>query len=158
MTTTTTAFKKILVPVDFSEHSRKAVKVAAELARSFGTPITLMHAYVIPSYPLPEGVVFAGAEAVAELLGKSQDALNALKSAALDLGAPHVDILMTEGGAFAEIIRVAREKGHDLIVMGTHGRTGIRHALLGSVAEKVVRKASCAVLTVRMDEPGPEAA
>ena len=143
-------FKRILVPVDFSEHSRKAVQVAAELARTAGASVTLLHAYVIPAYPLPEGFVFASAQAVAELMQKSQDALTELKRVALDAGAPQVELVLAEGPAFAEIIRAATEKHHDLIVMGTHGRTGLAHAFLGSVAEKVVRRAPCAVLTVRL--------
>jgi nucleotide-binding universal stress UspA family protein len=146
------AFKKILVPVDFSKYSQRALEIACELAKSFETPITLMHAYVIPTYPLPEGYVLASAETVAELMDKTQKAMNEVKATALKLGAPKVDVILSEGVAFAEIVRAAREKGFDLIVMGTHGRTGLKHALLGSVAEKVVRKAPCAVLTVRDSE------
>ena len=145
-------FQKILVPVDFSKYSHRALEVACQLAKSFNAPITLFHAYVIPTYPLPEGYVLASAETVAELMDKTQRALNDVKARALDLGAPKVDVILAEGVAFAEIVRTAREKSFDLICMGTHGRTGLKHALLGSVAEKVVRKAPCAVLTVRDEE------
>jgi nucleotide-binding universal stress UspA family protein len=142
-------FKKILVPVDFSAHAERALRIACDLGKTFQIPLTLFHAYAIPTYPLPEGVVLASPETVAELLEKTQSAMNQLRARAVELGAPRVDAIVNEGIAFAEIVRVAREQDFDLICMGTHGRTGIKHALLGSVAEKVVRKAHCAVLTVR---------
>jgi nucleotide-binding universal stress UspA family protein len=142
-------FKKILVPVDFSDYSDRALQVACDLGKTFQIPLTLFHAYAIPTYPLPEGAVLPSAETVAEILEKTQGAMNHWRARAVELGAPRVDAILTEGVAFAEIVRVAREQGFDLICMGTHGRTGLKHALLGSVAEKVVRKAPCAVLTVR---------
>ncbi len=142
-------FKRILCPVDFSRNSQRAMEAAAEMARQFGGTLTLMHAYVIPSYPLPEGYVLASSETVTEILSKTQRAMNEARLKIIGQGVPNVEVLMTEGAPFAEIVRVARELSIDLIIMGTHGRTGLRHALLGSVAEKVVRKAHCAVLTVR---------
>jgi nucleotide-binding universal stress UspA family protein len=142
-------FKKILVPVDFSHHSDRALLVACDLAKTFQIPLTLFHAYAIPTYPLPEGAVLPSAETVAEILEKTQSSMNQWRSRAQQLGVPRVEAVLTEGAAFAEIVRVAREQEFDLICMGTHGRTGLKHALLGSVAEKVVRKAHCAVLTVR---------
>jgi nucleotide-binding universal stress UspA family protein len=142
-------FKKILVPTDFSRYSERALVVACDLGKTFQIPITLFHSYAIPTYPLPEGAVLASPETVAEILEKTQSAMNRLRAHAVELGAPRVDAILNEGIAFAEIVRVAREQDFDLICMGTHGRTGLKHALLGSVAEKVVRKASCAVLTVR---------
>ena len=142
-------FQKILVPVDFSPYSKRALEMACELARRFESSMLLFHAYVIPTYPLPEGYVLASPATVTELLDKTQKALADVKANALQLGAPRVEVAMSEGVAFAEIVRTAREQAIDLIVMGTHGRTGLKHALMGSVAEKVVRKAPCAVLTVR---------
>src|SRR5438552_2765336 len=141
-------FKKILCPLDFSKHSNRALDVACELARDDAT-LTIMHAYVIPSYPLPEGYVLASSETVAEILSKTQQAMNEARARALAAGVRAVEIVMSEGAPFSEIVRVAREQKSDLIVIATHGRTGIKHALLGSVTEKVVRKAPCAVLTVR---------
>ena len=145
-------FQKILGPIDFSKPAERALAVACDMGRQFQVPITLFHAYAIPTYPLPEGFVIPSPETVAELLEKSQAAMHAAQVKATGLGAPRVETKMTEGVAFAEIVRVAREGGFDLIVMGTHGRSGLKHALLGSVAEKVVRKATCAVLTVRDPE------
>ncbi len=145
-------FKRILVPVDFSPHSERAAALAAELAKTFGASLTVLHVYSIPTYPLPEGYIIASPETVAELMTKISSALKEVKTRVLARGAPHVESLLVEGSAFAEIVRTAREKQHDLIVMGTHGRTGLKHALMGSVAEKVVRKAHCPVLTVRDPE------
>jgi len=142
---------KILVPVDFSAHAMKALNYAAELARKFDASLVLMHAYAIPAYTLPEGYIMASPATVAEVMNKIEEAMGGARKQAEQLGVKNVESVVVEGIPFAEIVRTAREKGCDLIVMGTHGRTGLRHALLGSVAEKVVRKASCAVLTVRDD-------
>jgi nucleotide-binding universal stress UspA family protein len=145
-------FKKILCPLDFSKHSNRALDIACELARDNQATLTIMHAYVIPSYPLPEGYVLASSETVAEILSKTQQAMNEARAKAVANGVPNVDIVMSEGAPFSEIVRAAREHGSDLIVIATHGRTGLKHALLGSVTEKVVRKAPCAVLTIRDGE------
>jgi nucleotide-binding universal stress UspA family protein len=145
-------FQRILCPLDFSKHSNRALDMACELARDNKAKLTLMHAYVIPSYPLPEGYVLASSETVAEILSKTQQAMNEARARCVAAGVPQVEIVLSEGAAFAEIVRVAREQAADLIVIGTHGRTGLKHALLGSVTEKVVRKAPCAVLTVRDPE------
>jgi nucleotide-binding universal stress UspA family protein len=149
-------FKKILVPIDFSTHSERAARLAAELARTFDASLTVLHVYSIPTYPLPEGYILASPETVAELMEKTSAGVKAMKTRLVDHGAPRVDTLLVEGSAFAEIVRTAREKGFDLIVMGTHGRTGLKHAFMGSVAEKVVRKAHCPVLSVRDPEHKPE--
>ncbi len=145
-------FKKILCPLDFSKHSNRALDTACELARDNQASLTIMHAYVIPSYPLPEGYVLASSETVAEILSKTQQAMNEARAKAIAAGVPNVEIVMSEGAPFSEIVRVAREQGSDLIVIATHGRSGLKHALLGSVTEKVVRKAPCAVLTMRDPE------
>ena len=146
--------RKILVPTDFSAHSRVAQTWAAELARRYEASITLAHVYQPISYALPEGYVLPSASLLADLevnLGRALD--DAQKQLASSTDVP-VDTALMQGVPFAEIVRFAREGSYDLIVLSTHGRTGIKHALLGSVAEKVVRKAPCPVLTVR--PPGHE--
>ena len=145
-------FSKILVPVDFSKHSERATALAVELARRFEASLTLLHVYSIPTYPLPEGYVLASPEVVADLMEKTSVAIKEVRARVLAQGVAKVDALLVEGSAFAEIVRTAREKHFDLIVMGTHGRSGLKHALMGSVAEKVVRKAPCPVLSVRDPE------
>jgi nucleotide-binding universal stress UspA family protein len=89
---------------------------------------------------------------VADLTADLEKSLEAEARSVEDAGVAAVHTMLIQGVAQAEIVRLASEQGFDLIVMGTHGRTGLRHALLGSVAEKVVRKASCPVLTVRAVE------
>ncbi|HTE53747.1 MAG TPA: universal stress protein [Kofleriaceae bacterium] len=141
--------RKILLPTDFSAPSKEAQIWGTELARRYDASLTLFHVYQPVSYALPEGYVLPSASLLADLevkLGKSLDEAKAELDATPGL---RVDTSLVQGVPFAEIVRFAREGAYDLIVIGTHGRTGLRHALLGSVAEKVVRKASCPVLTVR---------
>jgi universal stress protein A len=141
--------RKILVPTDFSAHSREAQAWAVELARHYDASLTLAHVYQPISYALPEGYVLPSANLLADLevnLGKALD--DAKRQLETNPGL-RVDTVLVQGVPFAEIVRLAREGSFDLIVLSTHGRTGLRHALLGSVAEKVVRKAPCPVLTVR---------
>ena len=147
--------ENILCPTDFSELSVGAVNYAVLLAQTFAARLHLLHvvdqAYqywmamgpeTVPAGPTPEELIktatkqmedFAG-QYVPEKLQASREVIN--------------------GRPFLEIIRVAKERKSDLIVIGTHGRGALRQVLLGSVAEKVVRKAPCPVLSVR--EPGHE--
>jgi len=141
--------KKILVPVDFSAHSTEAVRFAADLARRFEASLTLVHVYQPMTYVLPEGYVLLGPAQLEELLGQFKAKLADAKRDALALGAPRVESVLLEGGVISELMRYAAEGGCDMIVMGTHGRTGWKHMLIGSVAENVVRTAPCPVLTVR---------
>jgi nucleotide-binding universal stress UspA family protein len=145
-----TPIKKILVPTDFSVHSAEATAWAADLARRYDASVTLIHVYQPVSMALPEGYVLMSANALADLLSELDGALAKAKEdmAATERITP--ETMLLQGVPFAEIVQFAREGSYDLVVMGTHGRTGLRHALLGSVAEKVVRKAHCPVLTIRI--------
>jgi len=138
--------EKILVPTDFSDHAGQAIKYACELARRFESELHLFHV-VQPlttnvSYggPIPEVLLHPEEPAIAEL--------EEFKAPGLE-GLERVRRIVRTGPPFLEIVRYAKEMDIDLIVMGTHGRTGLVHALIGSVAEKVVRKSPCPVLTVR---------
>lgn len=143
------AIKKILVPIDFSESSRQAVRYATELALVDRPAITLLHVYQIPAYFFPDGSVVAGPELVTQLMNRIEASLAEARREAEALGAAEVKTVLVQGVPFVEIVRLAEEGAYDLVCMGTHGHTGLRHALLGSTAEKVVRKAPCPVLTVR---------
>jgi len=140
-------FRRILYPTDFSENAAAAWPVALQMAEQLGAVLFLLHVAPGPS-PTPE--TFLAAEQWREIIAaqrtEAEAELRALVSNAPDVKA---EILVTRGVPFLEIVRVAAERKVDLIVMGTHGRTGLAHALLGSVAEKVVRMAACPVLTVR---------
>ena len=140
-------FKRILVPVDFDEPSERALAYAVALAKPLGAEITVLHAYELPYYGFPDGALIATAEmagrilvgaqsGVAEMMDKHENAGVAIKS------------LVREGPAAEEIENVAKEIEADIIVMGTHGRRGLRRALLGSVTETVIRTSSRPVLTV----------
>lgn len=141
--------RKLLFPTDFSEPSEAAWGYALTLAREFEAEVVLLH--VVPEPPrlaeayemgfTPERFIQAATEEakrlMADLMAKAADWKVAIT--------PKV----RQGVEFREIIDAAREAGADMIVMGTHGRTGLAHALIGSVAEKVVRRALCPVLTVK---------
>jgi nucleotide-binding universal stress UspA family protein len=148
---------RILVPVDFSACSLAAMEHALALAERFGSTIELLHVWSLPSGLGPdEAVPLAGrsGETVSEY-AESQ-ASEFLQSMLFDLeerGA-RVRGTLERGEPVQAILQAAREGGHDLIVMGTHGRTGLAHLLRGSVAEQVVRRAPCPVLTIRVVDPG----
>jgi nucleotide-binding universal stress UspA family protein len=145
-------FTKILVAVDFSAHARAATSVAIELARRDRASITFVHVHQPLTYVLPEGVIGLSAEQMEQLWADMRRELEASKDVAVTGGVAEVDTRLLQGNPAGEIAALARSGGFDLVVTGTHGRTGIRHALIGSVAEKVVQRAPCAVLTVRAAE------
>jgi universal stress protein A len=124
------AWKKICCPVDLSNESRAALRVAADLCRRFGAALTLLH-------------VRDGSAA--------DDELSAFKREAEAAGAPRVAAEEAGGDPKEAIAAFADGGGYDLVVMGTHGRTGREHALVGSVAENTVRKAHCPVMVVHAD-------
>ena len=147
-------WKKVLCPIDFSEPARAAMQTAADVCRQLGGELTLFHAYELPGYTLPEGSVVVSPKMLQELADQAEAHLAEWKRLAEGMGAARVSTVKGVGEPAAEIAELADEGGFDLIVVGTHGRTGFRHALLGSVAERVVRRASCPVLTVH---PGKQA-
>ena len=141
-------WKKVLCPIDFSDPARAAMNVAVELCRQFGGELTLFHAYQLPGYTLPEGSIVATPKMLQDLADQAEAHLAEWRKDAEGMGLAGVATMKGIGEPATEIVELAREGGFDLVVVGTHGRTGIRHALLGSVAERVVRRAGCPVLTV----------
>ena len=141
--------KSILVPTDFSAASKKALKYAEELARQFNAQITLLH--VIEPMPMADFGAYPLALSYDPLLKKTKQTLdrfsrrevaeNLLKETQVSVGRP-----------FQEITDAARKLKMDLIVIATHGHTGLTRAILGSTAERIVRYAPCPVLTVREKE------
>lgn len=141
-------FGSILIPTDGSERVKPAVERALDLARATGARVTALH--VVAASP-PALVDPAGWERVqVELRDASERALRFVQEQARARGVP-VAVKVVAGQASDEIIREARH--HDLVVMGTLGRTGLDHLLLGSVAEKVVRHASVPVLVIPVQRP-----
>jgi nucleotide-binding universal stress UspA family protein len=137
--------KKILVPFDFSDHSQKALTWALGLAGKWEAEIRLLHVFQPPMYP----PMMAGFLDPSQFeAGLRLEATRRLKEVADREKARRIDTQVTIGEPFVDICRVAKEDGFDLIVMGSHGRTGLAHVLVGSVAERVVRHATCPVLVV----------
>jgi nucleotide-binding universal stress UspA family protein len=148
--------RQILVPTDFSEPSRAALEYAASIAKMLGASIDVFHVWEVPSFT-PPGTVVLGASAgelsLDELVRRSaHEALEAFVEKARDEGIA-VRSGRAERGVPAEaIVDAAKVGNYDLIVIGTHGRTGLSRVMLGSVAEHVVRHAHCPVLSVRVPE------
>src|SRR5262249_44810825 len=137
-------FARILVATDFSECSEAAANGALELARRVGANVTLFHAYPVPVFPVAEGgMILPTAETFSTIADSAHEQLAAF-SERINAGSNVVlETVVIEGTVAETIVRAAQNIGADLIVVGTHGRTGLKHLLLGSVAEHVVRTASC---------------
>src|SRR6516162_9835264 len=144
---------RILVPTDFSKYSHNALTYAAAFAEKFGAELYLLHVVQDLALFIPEAVSVAPpvAPPVEQMTAAAREALGRVVSEN-DMGRVKVRCEVREGTPFYEIIQFAKEAAIDLIIMGTHGHTGLAHVLLGSVTEKVVRKAPCPVLTVRDPE------
>jgi len=142
-------FKKILCPVDFSEPSRLAMRTAAQLATECGSELVIVHVWESPLHPEYSEAIIHN-EILASALKDEEAELAALTQEAKALGAKDVTAKLIFGVPWFAIAAESRnDPTYDVIVIGTHGRTGIKHVLLGSVAERVARHASCPVLLVR---------
>ena len=142
---------KILVPIDFSPHADRAFGYATALARRLGAELTLVHVVEDPYASGAwggEGYVPNVGELLQELIAGTERQLAELKETEAAKGLT-VKTAVVTGRPAQSIVESAASEGCDLIVMGTHGRTGLSHAVMGSVAERVLRKAPCPVLTVR---------
>ncbi|MBI4965714.1 MAG: universal stress protein [Desulfomonile tiedjei] len=146
--------KKILFSTDFSENSTAARQCAVDYAQAFASELAILH--VINSsqigYPSLEEEVPLDIRSALEGIQKSVDKALELIGAECRRGLKSVRTYSRVGIPASEIVRFAREEKMQLIVMGTHGWTGIKHLIMGSTAENVVRKATCPVLTVRSSQ------
>jgi nucleotide-binding universal stress UspA family protein len=145
-----TFVSRILVPVDFSPGSRAAVKYAAALAQTLHSTVTLLHVYELPS---PMSSIVPGADKMIDAETEralAQSWLESLRIEAKTDSDVDMRVVVMHGGPVEEIVSFSREGGLEMIVMGTHGRTGLQHVLMGSVAEAVVRRAPCPVLTIHL--------
>ena len=155
MATPSFGLRHVLCPTDFSEFSELALRHAAALVRALGGDLTV--AYVFP-YPVPLGgeVPYYTSQLLGSMARAEQ--LNKLMSFArpAETAGVRVHSVLREGDPAREIARLAEELPADLLVLGTHGRAGFERFLLGSVTERLLRRAPCPVLTVRHGEPGFE--
>lgn len=145
--------RRILVPIDFEPPSKQALDLAIDLARTLGASVVLLHVYDVQmmAYPMApminmaqidEAVRVSAAKALDESVAAAQERFEGATG------------ILRRGNTWEAVLAAASEVGADLIVMGTHGRRGLAHALLGSVAEKIVRMSPVPVLTIR---PSPSA-
>ncbi|MFQ5731538.1 MAG: universal stress protein [Planctomycetaceae bacterium] len=143
--------KRILVPTDFSKFSDVALRYASEFSIRFNSELHLLNVVQNPAYLSPDPTLVTGAvqEFGEQLTHYAQRQLDAVEP---PFKPSKLTRSVREGAPVVEIVRYAKENDIDLIVLGTHGRTGLSHVFLGSVAENVVRKAPCPVLTVRHPE------
>jgi nucleotide-binding universal stress UspA family protein len=143
--------KRILVPVDLSKHSLKALDYAVELARPLGAELHVLFVVEPIYYAVPD-LAGAAAGAVGGLIEEQKQAARAqLEKLRARYAKKRVVLrpLLQTGTPYQAIVAAAKALRADLVVMGTHGRTGLAHALLGSVAERVVRHCASPVLTLR---------
>lgn len=145
------SIRTILYPTDFSDTAEQTYPFACSLARDLGASLVVLHVY---PPPIDRSEVVARRQPD----GYEEDLWRLLKLYEAPGVAEGVTHRLEEGEAAEEILRVARETNCDLIVVGTHGRTGLGRLLMGSVAEKVLRNASCPVLTLKKPIAAPESA
>ena len=143
--------KKVLLPTDFSDCSQEALKYAISMSAEFGADLVVLH--VINQQLLTEGLnlprVGSFQDLETEMAKEAERQMDAFLKENPDLEEIRHQRLIRLGRPFLEIIGYAKDNAVDLIVIGTHGRSGIEHIIFGSTAEKVVRKAPCPVLTVK---------
>jgi nucleotide-binding universal stress UspA family protein len=143
-----TELRRILVPTDFTETSDHAIDWALGMAAKVGAAVTLMHSYELPIIGFPDGAILPTPDIASHIADASRSALDATVKRLAGRGIALASVLR-EGVAYEEINAVAESIDADLIVIGTHGRKGLARALLGSVAENVIRTASRPVVTIR---------
>ena len=143
--------RRILVPVDFSESSRTVLDYAMDIARDRGAEVVLVHVVGLPVAPFdPSYGVAADPRLLKDMGSDAERGLAELAGKAAGGTGVRPATKILNGSPSREIVREAREGSYDLVVIGTHGRTGFRHVFLGSVAENVVRMAPCPVVVVRL--------
>lgn len=138
--------KNILVPIDFSDASQRALEEADALAMSTGGSITLLHVYQMAQMVLLDFSYVEPPESVAKVCDAAEQELNTW-AAKLSTPAERRSVKVTTGVPATELVEASKD--YDLLVMSTHGRSGLSHFLLGSVAERVVQGAHCSVLVVK---------
>lgn len=144
--------KRILVPVDFSPLSKKALLYAGRLAQQFNAEVTLFHVVEPEIPPAFDGCMIAPPPISNCATNGYANRLSRLATSARNAGVRHVQSIVRTGIATFEIVEAAKELDIDLIVIATHGYTGWKHFAIGSTAERVVRAAPCPVLVVREKE------
>ena len=148
------ALKNILVATDFSPASDAAITYGRELARSFGSTLTIVHVVddIPHSFGIDGGAFASEPDVQRQFEVDARTAIDAAISATDRADLTATGLILRSSAPAAAIVTCAHERGVNLIVMGTHGRSGFAHLLMGSVSERVVQTAPCPVLTVRHPE------
>jgi nucleotide-binding universal stress UspA family protein len=139
-------FKNIFLATDFSECSAEALRIATELAIQFGSQLTLLHVWELPSYGYMDAIALP-AELVDQVTRAAEARMSETIATVRDR-CPNTRSIVKMGNVTSELLKTIEDERPDLVVLGTHGRRGFTRALLGSVAEKVVRGSPVPVLTV----------
>jgi nucleotide-binding universal stress UspA family protein len=142
-------FRKILCPIDFSPGSRRAMQAAIRLANESGAELVLVHAWHLPPILYLEHLV--PGDAIQQMSDDATRMLDAALAEARDLVTARVTAKLLTGVPWMSIVEATEDPAIDLVVIGTHGRTGLSRVLVGSVAEKVIRHAPCSVMAIRPD-------
>jgi nucleotide-binding universal stress UspA family protein len=143
--------RQILVPIDFSPHARPILEWACELAKEHGSKLVLLHAYHLPvEFQQLEGA-YLPPEFWTNVKTEAQQTLDEYKAQVSQQGI-EVEAIVREGYPATVIEEEAESLPADLVVIGTHGLSGLKHLLLGSIAERVVQRAPCPVLTVKLGD------
>jgi len=145
-----TMIKKILVPVDFTEQARAAVRTAIVFAQAFGATVEVAHLWRQPAQRTPGVETTLNEFSASDQGAQMRDYLASLEQHGVEVRGR---LQLVHDEPYKAICELAEAEKHDLIVIGTHGRTGVSHLLHGSVAERVVRHAPCPVLSIRMPDP-----
>lgn len=158
---TTPLFRKILVPLDGSEHSERALEIAIQIARNFSGELTLLHVYSIAVTPVvipepttlnPTGVPIATSAEISKMVDAARDAGKKILADAEERVRKNnvgVETALREGNSAQEIVKTAKEGQFNLIVIGAKGTHRIRDLLMGSVTEGVAKNAPCPVMIVK---------
>lgn len=141
-------YDRILIAVDFSPHSEKATEVGIDMAKRLGAHVDLVHAFELPLPALTPYDVVLPENFIGEARDAARGELAKVEAKVRDAGL-EVETHIRDGAPAGAIDDVAQELGSDLIVMGTRGNAGLKHVVLGSVAERTLRHAPCPVLTVK---------
>lgn len=145
-------FEMILCAVDFTTTSQRALELAADVARRHRSQLTIAHVYEAPAVSAAD-VLVAPPELLSEAVRETERELERCRARAQELSDRPTRAALLKGAPAEAIVQWAREHPCDLIVVATHGRSGLKRMVLGSVAEKVVRTAPCSVLVARQPLP-----
>jgi nucleotide-binding universal stress UspA family protein len=152
---TVDTISRILVPIDFLPHSAEAVRRALDIARHYSAEVVLLHVYQPAEYPLSPGDVVYDERQLELVTAKVRARLDAVRREVDPIGRRRVSTRVLPGIPEQVIVEAAEREAIDLIVMGTRGRTGVDRLIAGSIAEQVMRRAPCAVLTVKTAREAP---